>query len=215
MAVFPRPACSCTLISSSRGRTPSRGSHRPPPGFSPAACPSASVSAPCTLLRTLGRRTQAHTCSCRFWLAWCLCHPCLLLLHNAFIYLWACADDKNECTFEVEAEGRYCPNGYIGFNGACGGYFQDELSLNSGARWSPATNPAAPFSIVLISRPTNRGPGNWGADCRSWPQQTFFTTSRDKDDVEDQILWKTRDIVLYSSRTQHALNLTYGAEIPW
>ncbi len=132
------------------------------------------------------------------------------------------AGDPYDCTYETEGGtadgGRNCPNGYIGFHGSCGGFFQGDLTVSSSGStnpWAPATDPTAPFTIVLISRPTDKGPGNWGADCRNWPSQTFFTTSCSASDIEDELMWKNKEIVAYSSRTGYALKLEYGIDIPW
>ncbi len=114
--------------------------------------------------------------------------------------------------------GLNCPNGYIGFRGSCGGYFQGDLTVTSSGStnpWGPATDPTAPFTIVLVSRPSNRGPGNWGTDCRNWPRQVFFTTSRSASDFEDELVWMNNNIFAYSSRTGYALKLDYGVDIPW
>ncbi len=111
---------------------------------------------------------------------------------------------------------KFCPNGYVTFYGLCYGQYQNNITISkvsSSAAWSPATSPSAPFSIVLISRPFGRGTGS--SNCSDRPQQAYFTISRSAMDIDNQMLWKTRDIVLYSSKTQHALNLTYGTEIPW
>ncbi len=116
----------------------------------------------------------------------------------------------------MDTAGKYCPNGYVGFYGSCYGQYQTNITVSrpsSSAAWGPATNAAAPFSFVLISRPA--GPDTGSTDCLARPQQAYFTTSRSATDIDNQMLWKTRDIVLYSDKTQHALNLTYGAQIPW
>ncbi len=118
--------------------------------------------------------------------------------------------------FGVDKADKYCPNGYVGFHGTCYGQYQNNITLSklsSSVAWGPATNPNAPFSFVLISRPF--GPGADSSNCLNRPQQTYFTTSRGATNTDNQMLWKTKDIVLFSSKTLHALNLTYGAEIPW
>ncbi len=117
--------------------------------------------------------------------------------------------------FGVDKADKHCPNGYVGFYGTCYGQYQNNITLSklsSTAAWGPATNPNAPFSFVLISRPL--GPGA-DRSCPDRPYGTYFTTSRGATNTDNQMWWKTKDIVLFSSKTQFALQLTYGAEIPW
>ncbi len=147
---------------------------------------------------------------------------------NPFCYLCtvccAHADEIDACAFETEEDGRYCPNGYVAFIGSCRGDYQSNLTATSTQQkrrktvttekeWSPATDATAPFSIVLISRPF--GDPEAAADCSSLPYQTYFTVSRDAADFDSQILWKNREISLFSYEAGFALSLSYGSSIPW
>lgn len=130
------------------------------------------------------------------------------------------------CKFMNETAGRYCPNGYVDFSSSdCIGQFLGNLTAVStqGKRknavtteevWSPASDPTAPFTVVLISRPPDYPQGE-GANCASsLPFNTYFTTSRDYGDVTESIVWKSREISLYAE-TGYALRLLYGSDIPW
>lgn len=128
----------------------------------------------------------------------------------------AVAAKPYDCAFSVDNDGRYTPNGYVGFHGSCSGFFQANLIVNrvgTPTAWGPATNPSAPFSIVLISRPS--GPGTGNTNCQGRPQQTYFSTSRNKYEVEQQIVWKNREIWISSTGVEYALGLFYGNQIPW
>ncbi len=135
------------------------------------------------------------------------------------------AAETDACAFETEEDGRYCANGYVAFYGGCKGEYQANLTVTSTKQkrrktvttekdWSPATDATAPFTLVLISRPFAEDESA-AANCASLAYQTYFTTSRDSTDIDNQILWKNLEIGLYSGDTGFALHLFYGSDIPW
>lgn len=150
------------------------------------------------------------------------CPTQVTLLHVSFVL--HDADELDSCSFDVEEEGRYCANGYVAFVGSCRGDYQSNLTATSTQQkrrktvttekeWSPATDATAPFTVVLISRPF--GDPEEAADCSTLPYQTYFTISRDEVDFDSQMLWKNREITLYSYEAGFALDLLYGSSIPW